>query len=142
MLSLSSALPAFASASLPPIKALACQTAIVGGGAGFSLYFPCPITDGQSFLVSLSSHKGYFQRPEGYYYPSSLESMSLGFDRLEAFNAFQAELLGFLFPYFVKAFPLCESLGSQRFLSSVLSYSEKYESRKAWLLLPARKVQP
>jgi hypothetical protein len=69
MLSLSSALPAFASASLPPIKALACQTAIVGGGAGFSLYFPCPITDGQSFLVNLSSHKGYFQRPEGYYYP-------------------------------------------------------------------------
>jgi hypothetical protein len=132
-------LPSFISASLPPTKALACQTAIIGGGAGFSLYFPCHQREGRNFLVSLSSHDGYFQRPEGYYYPESLESMPLGFDRLEAFNAFQAELLSFLFPYFVKAFPLCESLGSQRFLSSVLSYSESYESRKAWLLLPDRK---
>lgn len=139
MLSLPSTLPAFASASLPPIKALACQTAFVGGGAGFSLYFPCASISGKNFLVSLSSHKGYFQRPEGFYYPESLEALPLGFERLEAFEAFQAELLSFLFPYFAKAFPLCESLGSQRFLSSVLPYSERYESRKVWLLLPDRK---
>lgn len=131
-------LPSFASASLS-VKALACQTAIVGGGAGFSLFFPCHNTEGKSFLVSLSSHSGWLQRPEGYYYPQSLEAMPLGFERLEAFHAFQAELSSFLFPFFCKAFPLAESLGSQRFLSSVLPYSQKYESKKAWLLLPASK---
>lgn len=139
MLSLPSTLPAFASASLPPIKALACQTAFVGGGAGFSLYFPKPEDFDPGHLVTLSSQKGFLLRPEGFYRPASLDLMPLGAERLEAFLAFQAELLGFLFPYFAKAFPLCESLGSRRFLSSVLPYSERYESRKAWLLLPDRK---
>ena len=139
MLSLPSALPAFASASLPPIKALACQTAFVGGGAGFSLYFPKPEGFDPGHLIMLSSQKGFLLRPEGFYRPASLDLMPLGAERLEAFLAFQTELLGFLFPYFAKAFPLCESLGSRRFLSSVLPYSERYESRKAWLLLPDRK---
>jgi len=139
MLSLTSTLPAFASASLPPIKALAKQTAIIGGGAGFSLYFPKPEGFDASHLVILSRHKGYFLRPEGFYRPASLDAMPLGSERLEAFLAFQAELLGFLFPYFAKAFPLCESLGSQRFLSNVLSYSERYESKSLWLSLPDRK---
>ena len=139
MLSLTSRLPAFASASLPPIKALACQTAFVGGGAGFSLYFPKPEGFDPGHLVTLSGQKGFLLRPEGFYRPDSLDAMPVGSERLEAFLAFQAELLSFLFPYFAKAFPLCESLGSQRFLSSVLSYSVRYESRKAWLLLPDRK---
>jgi hypothetical protein len=134
-----SMLPSFASASLLPVKALAKQTAIVGGGAGFSLYFPKPKGFDASHLVSLSRHKGYFLRPEGFYRPASLDAMPLGRERLEAFLAFQAELLDFLFPYFAKAFPLCESLGSQRFLSNVLSYSERYESKSLWLSLPDRK---
>jgi hypothetical protein len=134
-----STLPAFASASLPPIRALACQTAICGGGAGFSLYFPKPEGLEAGHLVSLSGQKGYFLRPEGFYRPGFLDAMPRGSERLEAFLAFQSELLAFLFPYFVEAFPLCESLGSQRFLSSVLPYSQKYESRKAWIMLPDRK---
>jgi hypothetical protein len=132
-------LPSFASASLPPIKALAKQTAIVGGGAGFSLYFPKPEGFDASHLVSLSRHKGYFLRPEGFYYPSPIESMPLGFERYESFLAFQAELCTFLFPYFVKAFPLCESLGEKRFLSSTLPWEGKYESKSLWLSLPQRK---
>ena len=131
-------LPSFVSPSAT-VEALACQTAMIGGGASFSLYFPCENTEGQSFLVSLSSHNGMFQRPEGYYYPESLERMPLGFDRLEAFNAFQKEMLSMIFPAFVKAFPLAESLGEARFLSSVLPYDQKHESRKAWLSLPARR---
>lgn len=132
-------LPSFASASLPPVKALAMQTAIIGGGAGFSLYFPKPAGFDSSHLVLLGSHKGYFLRPEGFYRPQSLDAMPLGSERLEAFLSFQAELCAFLFPFFVKAFPLCESLGAQRFLTFTLPYSEKYESRKAWLSLPNRK---
>ena len=131
-------LPSFASAS-STVKALACQTAIIGGGAGFSLYFPCLSIEGKSFLVSLSSHKGYFQRPEGYYYPESLERMPLGFDRLDAFHTFKQEMLSMVFPSFVDAFPLAESLGAKRFLSHCLSYDQKHQSRKAWLSLPARK---
>lgn len=132
-------LPSFASASLPFTKALACQTAIIGGGAGFSLYFPKPKGFDPGHLVSLGDRRGYFLYAEGFYRPASLDSMPLGGERLEAFLAFQSELLGFLFPFVVKAFPLCESLGSKRFLSSVLSYSKSYESRKAWLSLPDRK---
>jgi hypothetical protein len=131
-------LPSFVSPSVT-VKALACQTAMIGGGASFSLYFPCENIAGKSFLVSLSSHHGMFQRPEGYYYPESLERMPLGFDRLEAFNAFQKEMLSMIFPAFVKAFPFAESLGKARFLSSVLPYDQKHESRKAWLSLPARR---
>ena len=131
-------LPSFVSPS-STVKALACQTAMVGGGASFSLYFPCENTESQSFLVSLSSHNGWFQRPEGYYYPESLERMPLGFDRLDAFNAFQKEMLSMIFPAFVKAFPLAESLGEARFLSSVLPYDKKHESRKAWISLPAKR---
>ena len=131
-------LPSFVS-PFSTVKALACQTAMIGGGAGFSLYFPCESTEGQSFLVSLSSHRGMFQRPEGYYYPESLERMPLGFDRLEAFNAFQKEMLSMIFPAFVKVFPLAESLGEARFLCCVLSYDQKHESRKVWLSLPARR---
>lgn len=128
-------LPSFVSPS-STVKALAWQTAIIGGGAGFSLYFPCDNPEGKSFLVSLASHSGMFQRPEGYYYPESLERMPLGFDRLEAFNVFQAEMLRMIFPAFVKAFPLAESLGESRFLSSVLPYDQKHESKKAWIELP------
>jgi hypothetical protein len=134
-----SMLPSFASASLPPIKALAKQTAIVGGGAGFSLYFPKPEGFDASHLVSLSRHKGYFLRPEGFYYPSPIERMPLGSERYESFLDFQAELCAFLFPYFVKAFPLCESLGEKRFLSSTLPWEGKYESKSLWLSLPQRK---
>lgn len=131
-------LPSFVSPS-STVKALACQTAMIGGGASFSLYFPCDNTKGKSFLVSLSSHSGMFQRPEGYYYPESLERMPIGFDRLEAFNDFQKEMLSMIFPAFVKAFPLAESLGEAHFLFSVLPYDQKHESRKAWLSLPARR---
>jgi len=133
-------IPSFVSASLPFTKALACQTAIIGGGANFSLYFPHPERGFNSgHLVSLGRFKGYFVYPESFYYPASLDAMPLGGERLEAFLAFQAELLSFLFPFIAKAFPLCESLGSKRFLSSVLSCGKTYESRKAWLLLPDRK---
>lgn len=131
-------LPSFTSAS-STVKALACQTALCGGGAGFSLYFPCDNTKGKSFLVSLSSHRGYFQRPEGYYYPDSIEAMPLGSERLEAFLAFQKELNTFLFPYFQALFPACSPLGDQRFLSSTLPWDQSYASRKSWLFLPARK---
>ena len=72
MLSLTSRLPAFASASLPSIKALACQTAFVGGGAGFSLYFPKPEGFDPGHLVTLSGQKGFLLRPEGFYRPDSL----------------------------------------------------------------------
>lgn len=129
-------LPSFAS-HLQQTKALACQTAIIGGGAGFSLYFPIESTEGRSFLVSLSSHSGTFQRPEGYYYPKEITAMPLGWERYEAFLAFQRKLNAFLFPFFCEAFPLAERLGEQRFLSSCLPYEEKHKSRKAWLLLPA-----
>ena len=139
MLSPSLSLPSFASA-LQQTKALACQTAMCGGGAGFSLYFPIESTEGRSFLVSLSSHDGMFQRPEGYYYPEELEKMPLGWERYEAFLAFQKELNAFLFPFFCNAFPLAESLGAQRFLSSCLPYEENHKSGKAWLLLPAAKA--
>ena len=132
-------LPSFASASLPPVKALAMQTAIIGGGAGFSLYFPKRKGCDTAHLVSLSGRKGYFVRPEGFYRPESLDAMPLGSERFEAFLSFQAELCAFLFPFFVEAFPLCESLGAQRFLTFTLPYSERYESRKAWLSLPDRK---
>lgn len=128
-------LPSFAS-SLISTKALAVQTAIVGGGAGFSLYFPCHNTKKASFLVSLSSHSGWFQRPEGYFYPIEIEKLPLGEQRLRAFLAFQKDLSSFLFPYFVKALPLAEGLGESRFLSSVLPYDQKYKSRKAWIELP------
>lgn len=132
-------LPSFASPDLQT-KALACQTAIVGGGAGFSLYFPlAKERKGTSFLVSLSSHNGMFQRPEGYYYPAEIERMPLGWERYDAFLAFQKELNAFLFPFFCEAFPLTKRLGDQRFLSSCLPYEEKHESRKTWLLLPAAK---
>jgi hypothetical protein len=138
-LSFPSMLPSFASASLPPVKALAKQTAIVGGGAGFSLYFPKPEGFETSHLVILSSRKGYFLRPEGFYYPATIERMPLGFERYESFLAFQAELSAFLFPYFAKAFPLCKSLGEKRFLTSTLPWEEKYESEALWLSLPQRK---
>jgi hypothetical protein len=132
-------LPSFTSA-LQQTKALACQTALIGGGAGFSLYFPFAKERGSaSFLVSLSSHDGMFQRPEGYYYPEEVEKMPLGWERYEAFLSFQKELNAFLFPFFCEAFPLAERLGDQRFLSSCLPYDEKHESRKTWLLLPAAK---
>lgn len=131
-------LPSFVSPS-STVKALACQTAMIGGGASFSLYFPCENTEGQNFLVSLSSHSGMFQRPEGFYYPDFLEKMPLGFGRLEAFNAFQKEMLSMIFPFFVKAFPLAESLGEARFLYSVLPYDQKFKSSNDWLSLPARK---
>ena len=127
-------LPSFAS-SLISAKALAVQTAIIGGGAGFSLYFPCHNTEKASFLVSLSSHSGWFQRPEGYFYPVEIERLPLGEERYRAFLAFQKELNGFLFPYFVKALPLAESLG-ESFLSSVLPYDQKHQSKKAWIELP------
>ncbi len=140
MLSPSLSLPSFAS-SLQQTKALACQTAMCGGGVGFSLYFPLAKERGSaSFLVSLSSHDGTFQRPEGYYYPAEIERMPLGWKRYEAFLSFQKELNAFLFPFFCEAFPLAESLGAQRFLSSCLPYEEKYKSGKAWLLLPAAKA--
>ena len=139
MLSPSLSLPSFASPDLQT-KALACQTATCGGGAGFSLYFPLTKERGSaSFLVSLSSHNGMFQRPEGYYYPTEIERMPLGWERYDAFLAFQKELNTFLFPFFCEAFPLAERLGDQRFLSSCLPYEEKHESRKSWLLLPAAK---
>jgi hypothetical protein len=134
-----SMLPLFASASLPPIKALAWQTPFVGGGASFSLYFPKLSPDNEDFLVSLASYSGWFQRPEGFYYPSFIKEMPVGWERYESFLAFQKELNAFLFPYFVKAFPLAESLGEEGFLSSVLPYSQKYERKKAWLSLPQRK---
>jgi len=136
MLSPSLSLPSFAS-SLQQTKALGCQTAICGGGAGFSLYFPIESTKGRSFLVSLSSHNGMFQRPEGYYYPKEIEAMPLGEERYRAFLSFQKELNAFLFPFFCEAFPLAERLGEQRFLSSCLPCEEKHKSGKAWLLLPA-----
>ena len=139
MLSLTSTLPAFASASLPPIKALACQTAFVGGGAGFSLYFPKPEGFDPGHLVTLSGQKGFLLRPEGFYRPDSLDAMPVGSERLEAFLAFQAELLSFLFPYFQEAFPACSPLGSQRFLSGIIPPNQAYASRKTWLLLPDRK---
>ena len=132
-------LPSFASASLPPVKALARQTAIVGGGAGFSLYFPKLKGFETPHLVILSSRQGYFVPPEGFYRPESLDAMPLGFERYESFLAFQAELCAFLFPYFVKALPLCKSLGAKRFLSSTLPWEEKYESKALWLSLPQRK---
>jgi len=66
--------------------------------------------------------------------------MPLGWERYEAFLAFQAELNAFLFPYLCKTFPLCESLGAKGFLSSVLPCSEKYESREAWISPPQRKT--
>ena len=132
-------LPSFASASLPHVKALAKQTAIIGGGAGFSLYFPKPEGFETSHLVILSSRKGYFLRPEGFYYPSAIERMPLGFERYESFLAFQAELSAFLFPYFAKAFPLCKSLGEKGFLTSSLSWEEKHQSKSLWLSLPQRK---
>jgi len=138
MLSPSLSLPSFAS-SFQQTKALACQTAMCGGGVGFSLYFPIESRKGRSFLVSLSSHDGMFQRPEGYYYPEVIERMPLGWERYDAFLSFQKELNAFLFPFFCEAFPLAERLGDQRFLSSCLPYEEKHESRKAWLLLPAAK---
>ena len=130
-------LPSFVS-SIGQTKALAWQTAIIGGGAGFSLYFPAE-RESSSFLVHLGSHDGLFQRPEGYYYPQEIEAMPLGKERYEAFLTFQKELNAFLFPLFCKAFPLAESLGEKLFLSSVLPYSQKYESRKAWLTLPSAK---
>ncbi len=140
MLSPSLSLPSFAS-SLQQTKALAVQTAIVGGGAGFSLYFPlAKERESASFLVSLSSHDGIFQRPEGYYYPKEIEAMPLGEERYRAFLSFQKELNAFLFPFFCEAFPLAERLGEQRFLSSCLPYEEKHKSGKAWLLLPASKA--
>lgn len=137
--------PSFASEKLPSIKALACQTAMVGGGAAFDLYFRKPEGFHTSHLVSLPRHKGYFLRSEGFYYPCELERMPTGWERYESFLAFQAELQAFLFPYFVKAFPLAESLGEKRFLSSVLPWQEdgkplpKYESKSLWLALPDRK---
>ena len=134
-----STLPAFASASLPPIRALARQTAICGGGAGFSLYFPKPEGLEAGHLVSLSGQKGYFLRPEGFYRPASLDLMPLGAERLEAFLAFQAELFAFLFPYFQRPFPACSSLGAQRFLTHTLPYDQVYGSRKTWIELPDRK---
>lgn len=127
-------LPSFAS-SLISTKALAVQTAIVGGGAGFSLYFPCRNTEKASFLVSISSHRGWLQRPEGYYYPAEIEKLPVGEERYSAFLSFQKELKPFLFPYFVKALPLAESLG-ESFLSSVLPYDQKHTSKKAWIELP------
>ena len=133
-------LPSFVSSKLPPAKALAVQTAIVGGGAGFSLYFPKPESFDASFHITLGSHRGQFLRPEGFYYPAPIEKMPLGWERYEAFLAFQAELNAFLFPYLCTTFPLCESLGAKGFLSSVLPYSEKHESRKAWISLPQRKT--
>lgn len=132
-------LPSFASEKLPKVKALAKQTAMVGGGAGFDLYFKKPEGFDASFLVSLSSHSGCFLRPEGFYYPSAIESLPLGWERYESFLAFQTELQSFLFPYFIKAFPLAESLGEKRFLSSVLPWEQKYESKSVWLALPDRK---
>jgi len=133
-------LPSFVSNKLPPTKALAVQTAIIGGGAGFSLCFPKPESFDASFHIILGSHRGHFLRPEGFYYPSSVERMPLGWKRYEAFLSFQTELNAFLFPYLCKTFPLCESLGAKAFLSSVLPYSEKYESRKARISLPQRKT--
>lgn len=131
--------PSFASASLPPIKALAWQTPLIGGGASFSLYFPKVPSSADNFLVSLASYEGWFQRPEGFYYPSSLENMPVGWERYESFLVFQKEMNAFLFPFFIAAFPLAESLGEEGFLSSVLPYSQTYERKKAWLSLPDRK---
>lgn len=132
-------LPSFASSSLPFTKALACQTAIIGGGASFSLFFPKPASlSPSSGIVSLSSHRGLFLRPEAFYRPSSLDQLPLGSERLEAFLSFQEDLRLFLFPFFIEAFPLSASLG-KRFLESPLPYDQKHESRKAWLLLPDRK---
>ena len=139
MLSPSLSLPSFASAELPSVKALATLSPFFGGGATFGLLFRKPETLRASHLVSLCSQQGYFVYPETFYRPESLDKMPQGWERLEAFEAFQKELLSWLFPFFCEAFPLAERLGEERFLSSCLPYSEHYEGKSLWLSLPNRK---
>ena len=114
------------------------QTAMVGGGLKFSLYFPCQNPAKHLHLVSLSGKKGYFLYPADFYRPSFIDVMPLGFERLETFYSFEREMLRELFPLFCAAFPLAESLGEKLFLSSVLFPSHKVESSECKLSLPER----
>lgn len=126
------------------VKGLFRQSALIGGGASFSLFFPLDATerDASEFgsLSSFSSHPGkLWAEASAFYRPSFLDDLPLGWERYESFLSFQRSLESWLFPFCAACFPASLPLGDK--WASALSFEKgSSESLFCWLSLPAWKL--
>ena len=124
-------------------KGLFRQSALIGGGASFSLFFPLEEAEREASrfnsLSSFSSHPGkLFAEASAFYRPSSLDQLPLGWERYESFLSFRKSLESWLFPFCVACFPASLPLGDG--WASGLSFEKgSSESLSCWLPLPAWK---
>lgn len=134
-------LPSMAEAAT--VKGLFRQSALIGGGASFSLFFPLDATERNAFefgsLSSFSSHPGkLWAEASAFYRPSFLDDLPLGWERYESFLSFQRSLESWLFPFCAACFPASLPLGDK--WPSALSFEKgSSESLCCWLPLPAWK---
>ena len=127
------------------VKGLFRQSALIGGGASFSLFFPLagssesPEASRFGSLSSFSSHPGkLFAEASAFYRPSSLDLLPLGWERYESFLSFRKSLESWLFPFCAACFPASLPLGDG--WASGLSFEKgSSESLSCWLPLPAWK---
>lgn len=127
------------------VKGLFRQSALIGGGASFSLFFPLngspesPEASRFGSLSSFSSHPGkLFAEASAFYRPSSLDQLPLGWERYERFLSFRKSLESWLFPFCAACFPASLPLGDG--WASGLSFEKgSSESLSCWLPLPAWK---
>jgi hypothetical protein len=124
-------------------KGLFRQSALIGGGASFSLFFPLEEAEREASrfnsLSSFSSHPGkLFAEASAFYRPSSLDQLPLGWERYESFLSFRKSLESWLFPFCAACFPASLPLGDG--WASGLSFEKgSSESLCCWLPLPAWK---
>lgn len=125
------------------VKGLFRQSALIGGGASFSLFFPLEATERDtSEFGSLSSFSSYpgklFAKASAFYRPSFLDDLPLGWERYESFLSFRKSLESWLFPFCAACFPASLPLGDQ--WASAWSFEKgSSESLSCWLPLPAWK---
>lgn len=126
------------------VKGLFRQSALIGGGASFSLFFPLDATERDASelgsLSSFSSHPGkLWAEASAFYRPAFLDDLPLGWERYESFLSFQRSLESWLFPFCAACFPASLPLGDK--WSSALSFEKgSSESLFCWLSLPAWKL--
>jgi hypothetical protein len=127
------------------VKGLFRQSAMIGGGASFSLFFPLDAKARErdflrfASLSSFSSHPGkLFAEASAFYRPSFLDDLPLGWERYESFLSFRKSLERWLFPFCAACFPASLPLGDQ--WASAWSFEKgSSESLSCWLPLPAWK---
>jgi len=125
------------------VKGLFRQSALIGGGASFSLFFPLEEAEREASqfnsLSSFSSHPGkLFAEAPAFYRPSFLDQLPLGWERYESFLSFRKSLESWLFPFCAACFPASLPLGDG--WASGLSFEKgSSESLSCWLPLPAWK---